>query len=81
MGTSELRKKLHKYIDNADEDFLKIVYALSKDKIKPIVVGYTPDGRPITQKDLRNRVLSASKRVKDGNFITQEDIEKEIENW
>ena len=77
MGTIELREELHKYIDKADEAFLKMVYAIKQS----VVAGYTPDGKPISQKDLRNRVLAASKRVKDGDFISQEEIEKEVENW
>ncbi len=81
MGTIELREELHKYIDKADEAFLKMVYAMSKEKKQSVVAGYTPDGKPISQKDLRNRVLAASKRVKDGDFISQEEIEKEVENW
>ena len=81
MGTIELREELHKYIDKADEAFLKMVYARSKEKKQSVVAGYTPDGKPISQKDLRNRVLTASKRVKDGDFISQEEIEKEVENW
>ena len=81
MGTIELREELHKYIDKADEAFLKMVYAMSKEKKQSVVAGYTPDGKPISQKDLRNRVLTASKRVKDGDFISQEEIEKEVENW
>jgi len=30
MGTAELRKKLHSYIDTADDKFLKMVHALAK---------------------------------------------------
>jgi predicted ribonuclease YlaK len=80
MGAAELRKKLHNYIDQADETFLKMVHAMSKE-YKSSVVGYNPDGTPITQQDLRTRVKAASKRVKSGDYITQEEVEKEVENW
>ncbi len=81
MGTTDLRKELHKYIDKADEAFLKVVYALSIEKKTSDIVGYRPDGKPFSQKELRNRVLTASKRVKEGDYISQEDIEEEVEGW
>ena len=81
MGAKELRKELHSYIEYADETFLKMVYAMSKEYKQPVIVGYNPDGESITQQDLKRRVKSASKRVKSGDFITQEEVEKEVENW
>jgi hypothetical protein len=81
MGVAELKEELHNYIDHADERFLKMVYAMSKEYKESGVIGYGVDGTPITHKELVKRVTSASKRVKSGNFITQEDIEKEVENW
>lgn len=80
MGAAELRKELHNYINHADETFLKMVHAMSKE-YKSSVVGYNVDGSPITQQDLKARVKAASKRVKSGDYITQEEVEKEVENW
>lgn len=81
MGVAELKVELHNYIDHADERFLKMVYAMSREYKESVVIGYNVDGTPITPKELAQRVTSASKRVKSGNFITQEDVEKEVENW
>jgi hypothetical protein len=81
MGVPELRNELHDFINQADERFLKMVYAMSKEYKKPVIVGYNTDGSPITEQVLRNRVKSASKRVKSGDFLTQEEVEKEVENW
>jgi len=81
MGVIELKKELHNYIDHADERFLKMVYAMSREYKASMVIGYNVDGTSITQKELAHRVISASKRVKSGNFITQEEVEKEVENW
>ena len=81
MGTVELRKELHNYIDHADETFLKMVHAMSKEYKRTAIVGYNVDGTPITQQDLRKSVRAASKRVKSGDYLTQEEVEKEIENW
>lgn len=81
MGTAELRKELHTYIDHADETFLKMVHAMSKEYKEHVIAGYNVDGTPITQQDLKDRVKTASKRVKSGDYITQEDVENEVENW
>lgn len=54
---------------------------MSKEYKKPVIVGYNVDGTPITQKGLKSRVKAASKRVKSGDYISQEEVEKEVENW
>ncbi|MCK4920095.1 MAG: hypothetical protein KAS71_03555 [Bacteroidales bacterium] len=81
MDARELRKELHNYIDHADETFLKMMHAISRKYKKSEIIGFNVDGSPITQKDLKNRVKAASKRVKAGLYTTQEEVEKEIENW
>ena len=81
MSTAELRKVLHNYIDYADETFLKMVHAMSKEYENPEIAGYYVDGTPITTKDLKKRVKAASSRVKAGDYFTQEEVEKDIENW
>lgn len=81
MSTQEIKKELHHYIDHADLTFLKMVHAMTKVYEKESIVGYDIDGTPISEQILKNRVKSASKRVKSGEFISQEEIEKEIENW
>jgi hypothetical protein len=81
MGVQKLREELHDYINQADERFLKMVYAMSKEYKESDIVGYNANGSPITKKSLVRRAKSASQRVKSGDFITQEEVEKEIENW
>ncbi len=81
MGVQKLRQDLHEYINQADERFLKMVYAMSKEYKKTDVAGYDTGGSPITKENLVKRAKSASQRVKSGEFVTQEDLEKEIENW
>ncbi len=77
MGVLELREELHKYINLADERFLKMVYAMSQEYKEFKAVGYNVDGSPITQQDVVDRAKAASSRVKSGDFLTQEEVEKE----
>lgn len=48
---------------------------------KEMVVGYTTDGKPLTKQEYNERLLVAEKQIVSGDYITQEDLEKEIENW
>lgn len=81
MGVKKLREELHDYIEKADERFLKMVHAMSKEYTKTVVVGYNTDGSPITKENLLKRAKNASQRVKSGDFIAQEEVDKEVENW
>ncbi len=81
MKLPELREELHEYINRADESILKVIYAISKESENSIIVGYNTDDTPITNQELRKRVKAASQRVKTGDFLTQEEIEQDIENW
>lgn len=81
MGIAELRKEVRSYIDKADDRFLRMVDAMRKEYEGSDVVGYKVDGTPVTQEDMKLRVKEASAQVKAGNYITQEDLEKEMESW
>ncbi len=45
------------------------------------VIGYELDGTPITKRTYIEKIKAAQQRVASGNFITQEDLEKEMEQW
>lgn len=48
---------------------------------KEMIVGYTTEGESLTRKDYNKRLLVAEEQIESGDYITQEDIEKEAENW
>lgn len=37
--------------------------------------------KPLTQKELNARLLASETAIKEGRVISQEDLEKEAENW
>lgn len=45
------------------------------------VVGYEITGAPITRKQLIKRIEEAEQRIDNGEYVTQEDLERESENW
>ncbi|MFA9388670.1 MAG: hypothetical protein ACERKD_02605 [Prolixibacteraceae bacterium] len=58
-----------------------LVYAMSKEYKESDIAGYQADGTPISEDTLSKRVLAASKRVKSGDFISEEEVEQEVQNW
>jgi len=44
-------------------------------------VAYTLEGKPLTKSEYRQDLLAAEKEIEKGKYITQEDLEKEVENW
>lgn len=81
MTAIVLRKEVQKYVDQADERFLRIVYAMSKEYESDLIVGYTTKGEPLTNAEIKDRVKAASKRVKSGDFIAHDELEKEVQKW
>lgn len=81
MSAIVLRKEVQKYLDHADERFLRMVYAMSKEYENTLVVGYTAKGAPLTKTEIKERVKAASERVKSGDFIAHEELEKEVQKW
>jgi len=46
-----------------------------------MIVGYTVDGQPLTQKAYNERIKLAEDQLQKGQTLSQEDLEKESENW
>lgn len=81
MGALELRDNLLQYINQADERLLKVVKAVMESYWEDEVVAYTIDGKPLTKSAYKNELKEAIDEMKRGEFTTQEDLEKESENW
>ena len=83
MRVAELRNQLHDYINFADEQFLNMVYSMVKENKKSsnIVIGYHPDGAPITKMELLNDIKEAEEQIERGEYLTIEELEKEAKNW
>jgi len=71
---------------NVMQKIMNVSKASLLDKISNIldeemIVGYTTDGNPLTKHQYNERLLIAEKQIESGDYITQEDLEREIENW
>ncbi|MEQ9287953.1 MAG: hypothetical protein RIG77_13635 [Cyclobacteriaceae bacterium] len=46
-----------------------------------MVVGYTVDGEPLTKELYNSRLQEAEHQLKIGEYLSQEELEKESGNW
>ncbi len=58
-----------------------IIEKINKILDKEMVVGYTVEGKPLTKEAYNKRLQKAEAQIQSGNYLTQEEIEKESENW
>ena len=58
-----------------------IIEKINKILDKEMIVGYTVEGKPLTKEAYNKRLQKAEAQIQSGNYITQEEIEKEAENW
>ena len=77
MGTAQLREELHSYIDKADERILRLVKGMFQADFED----YTLPGEPMSEETLRQRARAAKSRIESGQFTSQEDLEREMEEW
>lgn len=78
MGTIQLKKELHRYIDRGDTKLLHMMQAMAKAYFEE---DYALPGKPMSVQTYKGRVKEARLNIETGNFTTQEDLEKEMEQW
>ena len=77
---AELKSSLHHYIAETDDVELlskvqKYVQDLMEKEEK--VVAYTAQGKPLTQSEYKKDIDEAIEQAKNGDVISQEEIDKE----
>lgn len=58
-----------------------IIEKINKILDKEMIVGYTVEGKPLTKEAYNKRLQKAEEQIQSGNYVTQEELEKESENW
>jgi len=83
MSTNEIRKSLHRYIDQLDGRFLSAMYSMLNTYLekKHEVVGYRADGTPISKDELIKDLQEAEDQITRGEYLTIDELEKESEDW
>ncbi|WP_310558730.1 hypothetical protein [Flavobacterium sp.] len=94
MGLPELKQKIQLQIENADERLLRIVSSVfdnyltddefvetTIDSVSEPVVAYDIAGKPLTLKQYNEEIDKGIADFENGRYISQEDLEKEIDSW
>jgi len=94
MGLPELKQKIQLQIEYADERLLRIVSSvfdnyLNEDgfvntfenNFAEPAVAYDTKGKPLTLKRYNEEIDKGIDDFNNGRFISQEDLEKEIDGW
>lgn len=81
MGAVELRNTLMDYINEADERLLNVLKAVVESYRENDIIAYSVDGERLTKKQYSQELVDAEAEIARGEFTTQEDLEKEAENW
>jgi hypothetical protein len=81
MGALELRDSVLESLNTADERLLKVVKAVIESYQENDVVAYTIAGNPLTRIGYKEELQEAIAEIKRGEYTTQEDLEKESNDW
>lgn len=86
MKITLIKMDLQKVKLNVIQKIMGVTTPSLLDKINQLldhemIVGYTVNGEPLTIESYNKRLEEAENQLKAGEFITQEDLEKESENW
>jgi 5'-3' exonuclease len=78
-----LKEKIKDAIDSRSNDvrFLTELYSMIEKYNEEEVVCFDTKGNALTKNQLEAKVKAASERVKNGNFLTSEEVKKNIDSW
>ena len=85
MSAIEIRAEIQSYLEQVkDESFLKVVHSMLGTYIKEQedpIIGYDVDGVPLYASVAKKLFKEQLEGVERGEFVTIEDLEKEMETW
>lgn len=92
MGAEQIKKLLHLRIEQADESFLRILYAMTEayaseyleEEItdeQVMAIPPNPEWKRLTKAELKAELDEANAEFERGESITLEELEKEAEQW
>ena len=86
MKPSEIRKKLHKYVDEADNDSLNFIseavaaYKAKKGQMNKEQEDMSYPWAP-TDEELFAMIEKAEEDLKNSNYLTHEEVVAEMKSW
>jgi hypothetical protein len=86
MSAVEIRAEIQSYLDKVqDESFLKVVHSMLGTYLQEQereIIGYRTDTlEPVYKEGLVVELDAIVAKVKNGDYVTLEELEAEAENW
>ncbi len=90
MGIEKIKEILHLRIEEADERLLRVFHAMTEAYNNPseadpseaeITAILPPPGKRLTKEEFISEIKEADAQIDRGEFITSEELEKEMEKW
>ena len=92
MGIAQIKEDLHRQIEQADRGFLRILHAMTVaynaehqevEISDGEIAAICKDGdyKPMTKAELLSEIDEANTAIENGNYVTIEELEKEMEQW
>lgn len=91
MGVDILKQQLLERIEQGDEQYIRILFAVSDalDKVADqeitdemiMSIPPSPDWKPMTKQALISELKEAMAECERGEYLTLEELEKEMETW
>jgi len=79
MNVQEIKLDIFQKLMQVKEP--NVLNKISKILDEEAVIGYATDGKSLTAKEYSVRLKFAEKQIKSGKSVSQDDLEKEAENW
>jgi len=92
MSIEKMKEVLHLRIEQGDERMLRVIYAVT-DALDATTEGEeitdemimaippSPDWKPMTKAELKAELDEAKAQIERGEFITIDELEKEMQEW
>ena len=81
LGLDEHTTKRIVFREITKPAILKAVQTILEKEATNNIIGYSIDGKPITQELLDEELEASEQDFKNGNFLTHSQLKKEIKNW
>ncbi len=81
MEAAELRKSLHRIIDQADERFLRMVSSLANEYDREDEIVAYRSGKSFTKAELHQELKDAETEIENGDYLTIGEFAKESGKW
>ena len=82
MDIQSTKLEIIKFLLNSNKESVlsKFISIIDKENIEKIV-SHSIDGRPLTMEQYHAELKEAEEEIEKGDFLTSEDLEKEIASW